>query len=155
MDKKDKIIAVLAGIIVLALGFGLGWGAEYHFAVQVPKERQQAMLQEQQQKLQQESRSGKLVSFNGDTVTVAVQAGGADVDKNATYNITQYTNIQKDFTMVSKYGQQPDLGALGIKPGYWVNLLVDNGNVVDLQFNTNGGKTPVIPQGAPVAPTGR
>ena len=45
MDKKDKIIAVLAGIILLAVGFGLGWAGEYHYAVQVPKEKQQAMIE--------------------------------------------------------------------------------------------------------------
>jgi len=149
MDRKDKIIAALAGIIVLAVGFGLGWAGEYHAAVQVPREKQQAQIQQQQEQLQKESRSGKLVSFNGNTVTVAVDAGGAEVGKNATYNLTQYTNVQKDYAMVSKYGQQPDLGALGVKAGYYVNLLVNSGNVVDLQFNSNGGKTAV--QGGPVS----
>lgn len=142
MDTKDKVIALLAGVIILAAGCGLGWAGEYHFAVQLPRQKQEAAIHQQQAQLQKESRSGKLVSFDGNAVTVAVATGGADVGKTVTYTLTRYTNVQKDYAVVSKYGEKPDLGALGLKDGYLVNLLVTGGNVVDLQFNSGGGKAP-------------
>ncbi len=54
---KDKIIAVLAGIIVFAIGVGLGALGAYHFTVRVLNEKQQAMIQKQQEQLQRESGS--------------------------------------------------------------------------------------------------
>lgn len=52
---------VLAGIIVFAIGVGLGALGAYHFTVQVLKEKQQAMIQKQQEQLQRESGSGRLL----------------------------------------------------------------------------------------------
>jgi|GEM_PF-3828165 len=90
---------------------------------------------------------GKVVSLTGTTVTVSVERGGADVGKNATYNLTAATRVRKDRTAVSTSGQVPGLASLGLKAGYYVTLMVDNGNVVSLQFNSDGSQTRGFGQG--------
>lgn len=83
---------------------------------------------------------GKVVSITATTVTVSVERGGADVGKNATYNLIASTRVRKDRTTVSTGGQVPNLASLGLKPGYYVNLMVNNGNVLSLQFNSDGSQ---------------
>jgi len=88
----------------------------------------------------QNMRLGKVVSLTGGTVTVAVERGGADTGTDAPYKLTSATQVLKDHSQVSTSGQIPDLGSLGLKSGYYVNLMVNNGNVTSLQFNSNGSQ---------------
>jgi len=96
---------------------------------------------QQRQQMQQELRSGKVVSLTASSVTVAVDRGGADVGTNATYNLTSSTVVRKDRATVSTSGQTPDLASLGLKSGYYATLLVNGGNVISIQFNSDGSQS--------------
>ena len=100
---------------------------------------------QQRQQFLQALRAGKVVSLTATSVTLNVQRGGADVGTNATYNLTGSTTVRKDRSTVSTSGQVPDLAVLGLKVGFYATLRVNAGNVVSVQFNSDGSQ----PQGPP------
>ena len=140
---ENKRLFVLLCLMFFVLGTAVGWYIEYYYAVKLPRERFQALAQKSMQEIRQDTRDGTVEAISPDSITIAVKAGGGDIGKTMSYNLGAYTQVQETDKMVSVL-KKPDLAALGIKKGYWVNMLVSrNGNVLKLQYQPNGEKSVV------------
>ena len=141
MSGKSKIFWLAAvGVTLTLLLAGCGSSGQANTAKQTGSVSSPPARTQQRQQFRQDFRSGKVVTVTATSVTVAIRRGGADVGKNATYNLTGSTVVHKDRSTVSTSGQVPDLASLGLRTGYWAALLVKDGNVVSIQFRSNGAQ---------------
>lgn len=144
-------VMLVVGLIAFCLGVGAGWYGAWYQYVKRPMVIQQQENEKQRQEMEKMTRRGEVRKVSGNSITVNVTAGGADVGKTLTYAVTPTTRVQVGSQIIGggDIGGSPVDVTKYISPGDFVHLMVKDGQIVSMYRALRPGESsPEIPSGS-------